>query len=47
MRGLVSRESGLQPKGHGFGSHLQFLKFFFKANELVSKVKSFETCSDL
>ncbi|MDD9361385.1 MAG: hypothetical protein PV344_00415 [Anaplasma sp.] len=47
MRGLVSSVSGSQPKGRGFESRLKFFKFFFKANELLYKVKSFETCGDL
>ncbi|MDD9362519.1 MAG: hypothetical protein PV344_06325 [Anaplasma sp.] len=47
MRGLVSRVSGSQPKGRGFASRVKFFKFFFKANELLYKVKSFETCGDL
>ncbi|MDD9362021.1 MAG: hypothetical protein PV344_03750 [Anaplasma sp.] len=47
MRGLVSSVSGPQPKGRGFEPHLKFFKFFFKENELLYKVKSFETCGDL
>ncbi|MDD9362976.1 MAG: hypothetical protein PV344_08645 [Anaplasma sp.] len=39
--------SGSQPKGRGFESRLKFFKFFFKANELLYKVKSLETCGDL
>ncbi|MDD9361735.1 MAG: hypothetical protein PV344_02270 [Anaplasma sp.] len=39
--------SGSQPKGRGFESRLKFFKFFFKANEFLYKVKSFETCRDL
>ncbi|MDD9362026.1 MAG: hypothetical protein PV344_03775, partial [Anaplasma sp.] len=46
-RGLVSSVSGSQPKGRGFVSRLKFFKFFFKENELLYKLKSFETCSDL
>lgn len=42
--GLVS---GSQPNCRGFDSHLKFVKFFFQANELLYKVKSFETCGDL
>ncbi|MDD9362343.1 MAG: hypothetical protein PV344_05410, partial [Anaplasma sp.] len=47
LRGLVSGVSGSQPKGRGFESRLKFLKFFFKPNELLYKVNSFETCGDL
>ncbi|MDD9362055.1 MAG: hypothetical protein PV344_03920 [Anaplasma sp.] len=43
MHGLVSSVSGSQPKGRGFKSRLKFFKFFFRANELLYKVKSFET----
>ncbi|MDD9361772.1 MAG: hypothetical protein PV344_02460 [Anaplasma sp.] len=39
--------SGLQPKGRGFESRLKFFNFFFNANELLYKVKSFELCGDL
>ncbi|MDD9361624.1 MAG: hypothetical protein PV344_01695 [Anaplasma sp.] len=46
-RGLVSILSGSQPKGRGFESRLNFFKIFFKANELLYKVKSFETCGNL
>ncbi|MDD9362762.1 MAG: hypothetical protein PV344_07560 [Anaplasma sp.] len=35
--------SGSQPKGRGFESRLKFFKFFFKPNELLYKVKPFET----
>ncbi|MDD9361715.1 MAG: hypothetical protein PV344_02165 [Anaplasma sp.] len=31
--------SGSQPKGRGFESRLKFFKYFFKANELLYKVK--------
>ncbi|MDD9362337.1 MAG: hypothetical protein PV344_05380 [Anaplasma sp.] len=47
MCGLVSSVSGSQPKGRGFESRLKFFKFFNKANGLLYKVKSFETCGDL
>ncbi|MDD9361558.1 MAG: hypothetical protein PV344_01335 [Anaplasma sp.] len=47
MHGLVSSVPGSQPKGSGFESCLKFFKFFFKANELLYKVKLFETCGDL
>ncbi|MDD9362194.1 MAG: hypothetical protein PV344_04630 [Anaplasma sp.] len=47
MRGLVSSVPGSQPKSRGFASHPKFFKFFFKANESLYKVKSFETCGDL
>ncbi|MDD9361845.1 MAG: hypothetical protein PV344_02830 [Anaplasma sp.] len=47
MRGLVSSVSGSQPRGRGFESRLEFLKFFLKANKLLYKVKSFETCGDI
>ncbi|MDD9362240.1 MAG: hypothetical protein PV344_04865 [Anaplasma sp.] len=47
MRGLVIIMSGSQPKGRGFESRLKFFKFLFEANELLYKVKSFETCGDL
>ncbi|MDD9362282.1 MAG: hypothetical protein PV344_05080 [Anaplasma sp.] len=47
MRCLVSSVPGLKPKGHGFESRLKFLKIFFKVNELLYKVKLFETCGDL
>ncbi|MDD9362228.1 MAG: hypothetical protein PV344_04805 [Anaplasma sp.] len=39
--------SGSQPKGRGFESRLKFLKFSFKANELLYKLKSCKTCGDL
>ncbi|MDD9361656.1 MAG: hypothetical protein PV344_01865 [Anaplasma sp.] len=39
--------SGSQPQGRGFDSRLKFFKVFFKENELLYKVKSFETCGDL
>ncbi|MDD9362742.1 MAG: hypothetical protein PV344_07460 [Anaplasma sp.] len=44
---LVSSVSSSQPMGRGFEPPLKFFKFFFKANELLYKVKSFETCGDL
>ncbi|MDD9362002.1 MAG: hypothetical protein PV344_03655 [Anaplasma sp.] len=47
MRGLASSVSGSQPKGRGLESRLKFFKFFFKASQLLYKVKSFETCGDL
>ncbi|MDD9362130.1 MAG: hypothetical protein PV344_04310 [Anaplasma sp.] len=47
MRGLVSSVAGSQTKVRGFASRLKFFKFFFKANELLYKVKSFQTCGDL
>ncbi|MDD9362906.1 MAG: hypothetical protein PV344_08290 [Anaplasma sp.] len=47
MSGLVSSVPGSQPKGPGFESRLKFIKLFFKANELLYKVKSFETCGEL
>ncbi|MDD9361917.1 MAG: hypothetical protein PV344_03220 [Anaplasma sp.] len=47
MRGLVSSVYASQPKGRGFESRLEFFKFFFKANELLYKAKSLETCGDL
>ncbi|MDD9362005.1 MAG: hypothetical protein PV344_03670, partial [Anaplasma sp.] len=45
--GLVSKVSGSQPKGREFESRLKFFKFFYKANELLYRVKSFDTCGDL
>ncbi|MDD9362183.1 MAG: hypothetical protein PV344_04575, partial [Anaplasma sp.] len=47
LHGLVSSVSGSQPKGRGFESRLKFFEFFFKANELLTKVKSLEPCGDL
>ncbi|MDD9361640.1 MAG: hypothetical protein PV344_01785 [Anaplasma sp.] len=48
MRGLVISVSGWQSMGRsGFASRIKFFKFIFKANELLYKVKEFETCSDL
>ncbi|MDD9362786.1 MAG: hypothetical protein PV344_07685, partial [Anaplasma sp.] len=47
LRGLVSSMSGSQPKGRGFESRLKFFILFYKANALLYKVKSFETCGDL
>ncbi|MDD9362225.1 MAG: hypothetical protein PV344_04790 [Anaplasma sp.] len=47
MHGLVSTVSGSQLKCRGFESRLKFFNFFFKANELRCKVKSFKTCGDL
>ncbi|MDD9362789.1 MAG: hypothetical protein PV344_07700 [Anaplasma sp.] len=47
MRGLVTIVSGSQPKGRGFESRLKFFELFFMANELLYKVKSFETWGDL
>ncbi|MDD9362779.1 MAG: hypothetical protein PV344_07650 [Anaplasma sp.] len=38
---------GSQPRGRGSESRLTFFTFFFKANELVYEVESFETCGDL
>ncbi|MDD9362693.1 MAG: hypothetical protein PV344_07205 [Anaplasma sp.] len=46
MHSLVSSVSGPKLKGRGFESRLKF-KFFFKANELLYKVKSLETRGDL
>ncbi|MDD9361838.1 MAG: hypothetical protein PV344_02795 [Anaplasma sp.] len=46
MRGLVSSLSGSQPKARGFESRLTLFTFF-KANELLYKVKSYETCGHL
>ncbi|MDD9362882.1 MAG: hypothetical protein PV344_08170 [Anaplasma sp.] len=47
MRGLVSSVSGSQLKGRGLESRLKFFKCFFKAKELLYKVKSSQTCGDL
>ncbi|MDD9361944.1 MAG: hypothetical protein PV344_03365 [Anaplasma sp.] len=47
MHDLVSSVSGSQLKGRGFESRLKFFTFFFTANELLYRVKSFETCGDL
>ncbi|MDD9362664.1 MAG: hypothetical protein PV344_07060 [Anaplasma sp.] len=47
MRDLVSSVCGSQPKGRGFESRLNFFQFSFKANKLLYKAKSFETCGDL
>ncbi|MDD9362044.1 MAG: hypothetical protein PV344_03865, partial [Anaplasma sp.] len=46
LRGLVSSVSGSRPKSRGFESRLKFFKCFFTANELLYKVKSFETRGD-
>ncbi|MDD9361896.1 MAG: hypothetical protein PV344_03110 [Anaplasma sp.] len=43
MRGLVSSVPGSQPKGRGIESRLKFFKFLLKENDLLYKVKSFET----
>ncbi|MDD9361879.1 MAG: hypothetical protein PV344_03020 [Anaplasma sp.] len=45
--GLVSSVYGSQRKGHGFESRLKLFKIFCKANELLYKVESFETCGEL
>ncbi|MDD9362045.1 MAG: hypothetical protein PV344_03870 [Anaplasma sp.] len=47
MLDLVSSVAGSQLKGRGMEPRPKFLKYFFKANELLYKVKSFETCGDL
>ncbi|MDD9362076.1 MAG: hypothetical protein PV344_04030 [Anaplasma sp.] len=47
MRGLVSIVPRSQPKGRGFKSRRNFFEFFFKADDLLYRVKSFETCGDL
>ncbi|MDD9362499.1 MAG: hypothetical protein PV344_06225 [Anaplasma sp.] len=47
VRGLVSSVSGSQSNGRRFNSRLKLFKIFCKANELLYKVKPFETCSDL